>query len=207
MKLVLPYFIILLAIFQFFLRKNTKKHEELNKEFWKREREANTVRKKDISALNYIIIPDTLPVPVDYSGSEGNNLKTALNYFYTFKDKKMLNLTGKSNTDLKAAYGAANLDALSEYDENCTQMLKSIIPLATELNKSGLTDEAAAYLEFGISCHTDITQNYIMLGEYYASKGNKDKIQHLVNVAESLDSLTKKTIISRLDSILLSLNS
>lgn len=207
MKLVLPYFIILLAIFQFFLRKNTKKHEELNKEFWKREREANTVRKKDISALNYIIIPDTLPVPVDYSGSEGNNLKTALNYFYTFKDKKMLNLTGKSNTDLKAAYGAANLDALSEYDENCTQMLKSIIPLATELNKSGLTDEAAAYLEFGISCHTDITQNYIMLGEYYASKGNKDKIQHLVNVAESLDSLTKKTIISRLDSILLSINS
>ena len=207
MKLVLPYFIILLAIFQFFLRKNTKKHEELNKEFWKRERESNTVRKKDISALNYIIIPDTLPVPVDYSGSEGNNLKTALNYFYTFKDKKMLNLTGKSNTDLKAAYGAANLDALSEYDENCTQMLKSIIPLATELNKSGLTDEAAAYLEFGISCHTDITQNYIMLGEYYASKGNKDKIQHLVNVAESLDSLTKKNIISRLDSILLTLNS
>lgn len=207
MKLVLPYFIILLAIFQFFLRKNSKKHEELNKDFWKREREANTVRKKDISALNYIIIPDTLPVPVDYSGSEGNNLKTALNYFYTFKDKKMLNLTGKSNTDLKAAYGAANLDALSEYDENCTQMLKSIIPLATELNKSGLTDEAAAYLEFGISCHTDITQNYIMLGEYYASKGNKDKIQHLVNVAESLDSLTKKTIISRLDSILFSLNS
>ena len=207
MKLVLPYFIILLAIFQFFLSKNTKKHEEQNKEFWKRERESNTVRKKDISALNYIIIPDTLPVPVDYSGSEGNNLKTALNYFYTFKDKKMLNLTGKSNTDLKAAYGAANLDALSEYDENCTQMLKSIIPLATELNKSGLTDEAAAYLEFGISCHTDITQNYIMLGEYYASKGNKDKIQHLVNVAESLDSLTKKTIISRLDSILLTLNS
>ena len=206
MKLVLPYFIILLAIFQFFLKKNTKKHEELNKEFWKRERESNTVRKKDISALNYIIIPDTLPVPVDYSGSEGNNLKTALNNFYTFKDKKMLNLTGKSNTDLKAAYGAANLDALSEYDENCTQMLKSIIPLATELNKSGLTDEAAAYLEFGISCHTDITQNYIMLGEYYASKGNKDKIQHLVNVAESLDSLTKKTIISRLDSILLSLD-
>ena len=207
MKLVLPYFIILLAIFQFFLKKNTKKHEELNKEFWKRERESNTVRKKDISALNYIIIPDTLPVPVDYSGSEGNNLKTALNYFYTFKDKKMLNLTGKSNTDLKAAYGAANLDALSEYDENCTQMLKSIIPLATELNKSGLTDEAAAYLEFGISCHTDITQNYIMLGEYYASKGNIDKIQHLVNVAESLDSLTKKNIISRLDSILLTLNS
>ena len=207
MKLVLPYFIILLAIFQFFLKKNTKKHEELNKEFWKRERESNTVRKKDISALNYIIIPDTLPVPVDYSGSEGNNLKTALNYFYTFKDKKMLNLTGKSNTDLKAAYGAANLDALSEYDENCTQMLKSIIPLATELNKSVLTDEAAAYLEFGISCHTDITQNYIMLGEYYASKGNKDKIQHLVNVAESLDSLTKKNIISRLDSILLSINS
>ena len=207
MKLVLPYFIILLAIFQFFLKKNTKKHEELNKEFWKRERESNTVRKKDISALNYIIIPDTLPVPVDYSGSEGNNLKTALNNFYTFKDKKMLNLTGKSNTDLKAAYGAANLDALSEYDENCTQMLKSIIPLATELNKSGLTDEAAAYLEFGISCHTDITQNYIMLGEYYASKGNKDKIQHLVNVAESLDSLTKETIISRLDSILLSINS
>lgn len=202
MKLVLPYFIILLAIFQFFLRKNSKKHEELNKDFWKREREANTVRRKDISGLSYITIPDSLPM----SDCNDTVIK-ALNKFYAFKGTKMLNLTGKSNTDLKTAYGAANLDALSEYDDNCTQMLKSIIPLATELNKAGLTDEAAAYLEFGISCHTDITQNYVMLGEYYASKGNKDKIQHLVNVAESLDSLTKKTIISRLDSILFSINS
>lgn len=202
MKLVLPYFIILLAIFQFFLRKNSKKHEELNKDFWKREREANTVRRKDISGLSYITIPDSLPM------SDCNDaVIKALNNFYAFKGKKMLNLTGKSNTDLKTAYGAANLDALSEYDDNCTQMLKSIIPLATELNKSGLTDEAAAYLEFGISCRTDITQNYTMLAEYYASKGNKDKIQHLVSVAESLDSLTKKPIISKLDSILLSLDS
>lgn len=202
MKLVLPYFIILLAIFQFFLRKNSKKHEELNKDFWKREREANTVRRKDISGLSYITIPDSLPM------SDCNDaVIKALNNFYAFKGTKMLNLTGKSNTDLKTAYGAANLDALSEYDENCTRMLKSIIPLATELNKSGLTDDAAAYLEFGISCRTDITQNYTMLAEYYASKGNKDKIQHLVNVAESLDSLTKKPIISKLDSILLSLNS
>ena len=202
MKLVLPYFIILLAIFQFFLRKNSKKHEELNKDFWKREREANTVRRKDISGLSYITIPDSLPM------SDCNDaVIKALNNFYAFKGTKMLNLTGKSNTDLKTAYGAANLDALSEYDDNCTQMLKSIIPLATELNKSGLTDDAAAYLEFGISCRTDITQNYTMLAEYYASKGNKDKIQHLVNVAESLDSLTKKPIISKLDSILLSLDS
>ncbi|MGN0340636.1 MAG: hypothetical protein ACI4D0_09065 [Lachnospira sp.] len=201
MKLVLPYFIILLAIFQFFLKKNSKKHEELNKDFWKREREANTVRRKDISNLSYITIPDNLPM----SDCNDDVIK-ALNKFYAFKGTKMLNLTGKSNTDLKTAYGAANLDALSEYDENCTQMLKSIIPLATELNKSGLTDEAAAYLEFGISCRTDITQNYTMLAEYYASNGNKDKIQHLVNVAESLDSLTKKPIISKLDSILLSLD-
>ena len=202
MKLVLPYFIILLAIFQFFLRKNSKKHEELNKDFWKREREANTVRRKDISGLSYITIPDSLPM------SDCNDaVIKALNNFYAFKGTKMLNLTGKSNTDLKTAYGAANLDALSEYDDNCTQMLKSIIPLATELNKSGLTDDAAAYLEFGISCRTDITQNYTMLAEYYASNGNKDKIQHLVNVAESLNSLTKKPIISKLDSILLSLDS
>ncbi len=201
MKLVLPYFIILLAIFQFFLRKNSKKHEELNKDFWKREREANTVRRKDISGLSYITIPDSLPM------SDCNDaVIKALNNFYAFKGKKMLNLTGKSNTDLKTAYGAANLDALSEYDDNCTQMLKSIIPLATELNKAGLTDEAAAYLEFGISCRTDITQNYTMLAEYYASNGNKDKIQNLISVAESLDSLTKKPIISKLDSILLSLD-
>lgn len=202
MKLVLPYFIILLAIFQFFLRKNSKKHEELNKDFWKREREANTVRRKDISGLSYITIPDNLPM-----SDRNDAVIKALNKFYAFKGTKMLNLTGKSNTDLKTAYGAANLDALSEYDDNCTQMLKSIIPLATELNKSGLTDDAAAYLEFGISCHTDITQNYTMLAEYYASNGNKDKIQHLIDVAESLDSLTKKPIISKLDSILLSLDS
>ena len=61
MKLLLPYFIILIVVIQLKLRKSTKNNKERMSKFWEKELSANSVRKKDISNLNYITIPDSLP--------------------------------------------------------------------------------------------------------------------------------------------------
>ena len=63
MKLILPYFILILFLLQHNMKKNSKKEKINNETFWKRESEANSVRKKDISGLDYIRIPDTLTCP------------------------------------------------------------------------------------------------------------------------------------------------
>jgi hypothetical protein len=194
MHVFFPYFILLIVIFQFFLRKNGKKTEQRNKEFWEREAKANTVRKKDISNLNYIHIPETLLAVT----SDIPEVEEALARFRACNDTTMLNLTGLSNTDLKMEYGPANLELLSAYDENCTKLLRLTVSAAEALKANGMDSEAVAFLEFGVDCGTDITSNYTMLAEYYAAGGENEKISGLVEKAEKLGTLNKEVIVSKL---------
>ena len=127
MKFLLPYFVLFLIVIQFLIRKNSKNDDNRNEKYWEREHLSNSSRKKDISNLNYIKIPDTLPFVTDLDNFE---LKKAQQQIIDLKDKKILNLTGLSNTDLKLEYGVANLTVLSEYDENFTILVKA-------LNKAG----------------------------------------------------------------------
>ena len=69
----------------------------------------------------------------------------------TLASRKILNLSHQSNTDLKLAYGPANLPALSEYDQNYTTLLRNLVAYADCLIKNGFKAEAVPVLEFGIS--------------------------------------------------------
>ncbi len=197
MKLLLPYFILIIILLQLILRKNSKKTIESDEAFWQRELSANNVRRKDISKLNYIIIPDSLPY-VTCDNTEINRLQNRLR---AMKDKKILNLTGYSNTDLKMEYGVANLTILSEYDDNFTKLAQTITALGKALMSAGYTAEAAAFLEFGIQCATDVTDNYIMLAEYYVDTNTPEKIDELIKTASSLKSLSKDVILKKLETI------
>ena len=46
---------------QIYFKRNNNKTASSNEDFFKRESEANQSRKRDISNLNYITIPDNLP--------------------------------------------------------------------------------------------------------------------------------------------------
>lgn len=195
MKLLLPYFIIIIILLQLILRKNSKKTKEADESFWKREAEANDVRRKDISNLDYIAIPDSLPF-VKCENAEINRLQDKL---MSMRDKKILNLTGYSNTDLKIEYGVANLPKLSEYDDNFAALAQTIFFLGKALMDAGYTAEAVKFLEFGIQCGTDVTSNYIMLAEYYSASNETDKIDKLIIAASSLKSLSKDVILKKLE--------
>ena len=178
MHFILPYFIIILIVLQFAIKKSTRNHKTRNEEFLDRETKANQVRRKDISRLNYISIPDNLPLinsgndTFDRLMAEDSRMKRSYDTIQSLRDKKILNLTGISNTELKLSYGAANLK------------------------------DAAAYLEYGISIKSDISSNYIDLAIIYASYGRKELISALKEQASQLKSLSRDSIISQLDDIL-----
>lgn len=208
MHFILPYFIILLIILQFAIKKGTRNHKARNEAFLEREAKANQVRRKDISNLNYISIPDNLPLinsgneTFDRIISEDSRLKRSYDTLQALRDKKILNLTGISNTDLKLSYGVANLNDLTEYDDNYTALVKAVALIGHNLLEQKDITDATTYLEYGISIKSDISSNYIDLAIIYAADGRKDKIASLKEQALTLNSLTRDTIAAQLDAML-----
>lgn len=166
------------------------------KSFWEREEEANSVRRKPLDGLEYITIPlDALPINVLPDNEVIANCSKIIT---GLADQRIVNLTGYSNTDLKLAYGAANLTALTEYDDNYTLLARTLQEWADALHTAGLTTEAQNVLEFAIDTHTDVSRSYYLLAEIYAGNLDYSKIENLADAAASLRSSNAQTIVRTL---------
>lgn len=187
------FFIFLLAYYR---KKSTRRQETIEADFWNRENEANHTRRQDISGLPYITIPLEKFTMDNCDSSELKNLEAALTELST---KKILNLGGQTNTDLKLKYGAANLDALSEYDQNFSALCAVLVSYAECLAKLGYMDQAQTVLEYGISCGSDHSRNYRMLADIYAGQNQSEKLQELLAKAAELNSPMKQAIIGHIE--------
>lgn len=178
---------------------NNKATKENKDSFWNRESEANSVRRKDISNLDYIIFPENLPINSLITIGR-NDLSEE---FKSFSDKKMLNLSKYTNTDLKLMYGPANLDQLSRFDENYALFIRLLNNISTALLKAEppRETEALTFLEYSISIGSDISYTYINLAELYVRNGDTDKIDTLITKAEGLSSLSASAIVTKLNNI------
>lgn len=190
-----PIIIGMLILYE--CKKHSRKSDSAKASFWAREARANTVRRKDISNLNYINIPDSV-IPSDISDDEINEYRTTL---LNLQARKILNLSGLTNTDLKEKYGVANLSALSEYDENYITLVNIIARCGARLIEIGNCSLAAVILEYGISIGTDVSRNYYMLAELYRKDNNITGINSLIESADKLDSIMKAPILSKLNEI------
>ncbi|MBR6451738.1 MAG: hypothetical protein IKS87_03460 [Lachnospiraceae bacterium] len=195
----LPIFttvVVLSAFTWFYMKRSTQKMNESDEAFWERERRANTTRKQPLTDLDYITIPyDRLP----FTGDVGNPvIMECESYLQSLKDAKIVNLNGISNTELKLRYGVANLAALSEYDQNYTELIGAVADWGEELHNLSRDEEAVTVLEFGISCHTDIRKNYLILADIYEAKKDYDAIERLIEEAKGLTSLTRNGILEEL---------
>lgn len=200
--MALPFlglFIMLLATIAFFRKRNDRHQQETKEAFWEREQKANLVRRQDISGLPYINIPFE-----DFSigAFSDENLTEAEQVLETFRDKKILNLTGQSNTDLKLQYGPANLPALTEYDQNFTDMLHALTNYSNRLIELEHMDVAIPVLEFCINVGSDVSSHYTTLANYYKAGGQNAKLDVLREKASALNSLTKTSILQKLDTII-----
>ena len=194
----LGLFIIFLSVAAYYRKRATAQQKKVTEDFWNREDQANQIRRKDISNLPYIPIPlEKFPIGI----SDDEELTDYENDLKTLASRKILNLSHQSNTDLKLAYGPANLPALSEYDQNYTTLLRNLVAYADCLIKNGFKAEAVPVLEFGISIDSDIRANYTLLAELYREQGNASKIQELIDKASSLDSMMRSAILEQLHTL------
>ena len=197
--MALPFlglFIAFIAVISFFRKRSDRLQQDTEDAFWEREHQANLVRRKDISSLSYIIIPfEDFSIGV-FQDTQLSELEQTLK---SFSDKKILKLTGLSNTDLKMQYGPANLPALMEYDQNFTDLLHTLTQYIDRLIELEHLTEAVPVLEFCIEIGSDISAHYLTLADYYKNTQQSEKIQNLCEKASELNSLTKASILSKLE--------
>lgn len=192
----LASFIALILIISISIKRQNSNFKKKEDDFWARERQANSVRRKSLDGLNYIKIPlEAFPT---HLLNDNTIVMDCIDTLESLTSQKIVNLTGWSNTDLKLEYGTANINILSEYDQNYTVLVRTLQKWADELLTAGFADEAAVLMEFATGTGTDIGRTYYQLSDYYASRGKWEQIDRLIQIAERLRSSNKETIVKHL---------
>lgn len=190
-------FLTILIVFcitlSYYIKKSDASQQDVMDSFFEKERLANSVRKKDISQLNYITIPfDKIPYHLD---------TTIEKEFMSFSEKIMVNFDGVSNTDLKLQYGTGNLQILSEYDTNYINMIALLPDYANELQEAGHMDAAQLLLEFAIETKANSRKIYKQLFSIYKETNQTDKLSALQEAALTLPETTRILVQKDLSSI------
>lgn len=186
-------FFLFVIVLNIALRKNNRSQEDFRSRFWERELEANHTRRQDISALDYIRIPlDKIPQNL-HTDSERELVALA--------SEKLLNLAGETNTDLKLKYGVANLEQLSAFDANFARFVSALSVYAKELLDAGQTSDARGLLEFAVDCRADSSKIFSMLAKLYQDAGEPERIDSLLEIAKTFDSLSGRMIVQSLSTL------
>ncbi len=176
-----------------------KKMDNVNEAFYERERKANATPKKDISNLTYIKVPlEKFPI----GQIEDEEIKVIEDKLIALSEKDILNLVGKTNTDLKEEYGVPNFDKMQEVGENFNELTVTLVEYGNELMLRNMLDEAISVLEYGIAIKTDVSKNYTLLGDCYKQKNQLRKIKVLREQAEHYEGIMRESIIRHLDELL-----
>lgn len=193
---ILASLIVFIIFLSVRIKRQTKIRQNNEKNFWERERLANSVRRKSLDGLNYIRIPlETFPTHVM---QEDETVLECIDLMESLTAQKIVNLTGYSNTDLKLEYGTANITVLTEYDQNYTLLVRTLQKWADILIAAGYVKEAAILMEFAVNTQTDISRTYYQLADYYVSQRESEKIQWLKDTADGLRSSNRNIILNHL---------
>ena len=189
-------FIIFIIWLAYEMRKADKIHKKRTLSFWERESESNNTRRKSLDLLDYVKIPlERLPVHILENDV---TVISCLDTLRRLQNTKIVNLTGYSNTDLKMQYGVANLNDLTEYDQNFTELVTTLQTCAKVLYDADYITETATILEYAVNIHSDVSASYLLLAKIYDKTGQTDKITSLIEAASGLNSLSKNIIVRTL---------
>lgn len=195
MKLFFPF----VALFSFIIYISTKKSislEDQKAAFLQREISANSTRRKNIDNMDYITIPfEKLP----FLSNPSENIAYYEKKMRSLEGKRILNLGGISNTDLKLTYGAANLPLLTQYDENYLTLVTTCDRWGYALINEGYDSEALILLELAVEMGCDSSGIYSNLNMLYQARGI-DKTQYLIDKISSSNSSSKNIILNKLKS-------
>lgn len=195
---ILASFLILVIMVHHSIHQNSKYEKKAEEEYWEKEAQANFVRKKSLDGLDYIRIPDEILNLKSNLQNQTTEISACLEKLSLLSEQKIVNLTGISNTDLKLAYGTANITILSEYDLNYTELATTLQKLAEALLEINEKKLAILVLEFAIDTGSDISKTFFMLADLYQESGEAENIDLLIQRAEETHTLMKETILNTL---------
>lgn len=196
---IFSIFILLLLALTYFRTKAANEEKEQMEKFWAKETQANQTRKQDISNLPYIEIPlSEFPLGI----CDSSYCKRLEEQLKDLSGRKILNLSGISNTDLKLKYGVANLSVLTECDQNFTRLSNLLFNYGKALHDEGFAPEAVRVLEYGISIKADMSRMFLLLASIYKEENNTDKIRELIPKTSCLSPLLKDSTVKQLESYL-----
>lgn len=193
-----PFFAIFLVFclwVRFKLKKSSHDSEKNKSNFFELESEANMTRKKSIDNLDYIIFSEK-SIPINEINDD--ELKKIQQELLNFRNKKIINLSGITNTELKKLYGPANLPDLTEYDKNYLDFVRTLHNYALLLSQNNYTADAIKVLEYSVEIGTDMGISYKLLADLYVSQNMKYKINDLLNKSDNINNLSRKNVIGYL---------
>lgn len=195
----LPVLTALILVFivwiNYEIHKTSKHTAQDDEHFWKREKDSNFSRRADITSLDYITLTtDRLPLADNPDETVNSYRDTILK----LSGKKILNLSGITNTELKFKYGVVNINQLTEYDNNYTALVSILQKWAERLYNNGNIDDCEAVLKYAVSCYTDVTKSYKLLAEIYAANNRTKEIDELVDVIAKTRIVEKDKLINEL---------
>lgn len=192
----LPIFIIVASLIAHNRSKENTAQKKVTEDFLERERRANSTRKQDISGLDYIVLNlESLPM----GKVQDDMLQKYEDTLTSLSREQILNLTGKSNTDLKLLYGPANLDTLLKCDENYHILSKTLLSYAKREQELDRIPEAITILEYASLLQIDISQIYILLASLYEETGQKEKISNIRDSLASMDESFCSYVLNKLE--------
>jgi hypothetical protein len=111
--------------------------------------------------------------------------------------RKMLRLPeGMTNTSLKMAYGAANLDIITEYEENLFKYISGLNDYASALFNAELYNDAARILDECVKAGSDVFVTYKLLADIYAVNGDESGLRNLSEIADCLSDVIKGRVVT-----------
>ena len=189
-------FLIALALRYAYL---SKKLDDTYNDFWEKEEKANHVPKKDLADLSYIKIPiDGMPIG-KYPEDEIASIEDEL---IKLSEKRIINITGMTNTEVKLLYGTDNLEVLSGMEEDYNSLTVLLVDYAKCLMERGDFEAAAFVLEFGVDIETDVSANYELLGDCYKELFRPKEIEELKQKVLKRHLLLESKILFYLDDLL-----
>lgn len=188
--------ILFVIILQINLRRSNKREALLEKEYWDKEKAAFSAPRKDISDLNYIKMPENLPLDFPLEGHKPGELRKRIK---NLSKHRILNLYGMSNTDIRLTYGALNFEALSMADTRYLIFIRSLGELAGVYYDNGHIEEARTLLEYAISIDSDVKNTYVLLTKIYKAAGENEKAAALKTKAENIRTLSRDGVVAALN--------
>lgn len=176
-----------------------KKEAREDSEFWEREKAANLTPKRDITNLPYINIPidkfpfDSCSLPAEEADIE---------MLRSLSGQKILNLVGKTNTDLKEAYGPQNLPELQACGDRFDQLETTLLHLGQSRISAEDYPSALRFLEYAAGIRSDISTVYTALGDCYAALGQPRKIKNLISTVPSANLMLENKVLDHLNKLL-----